>query len=69
MGEAGEKLSASSGGVLRETDQPLVVRAGAQSVEWILLQGKPIAEPVEQHGPFVMNTKAEIQQVLVCFLI
>lgn len=44
-----------------ETD--LVLRnTGTDLVKILVLQGKPINEPVVQHGPFVMNTRQEIQQ-------
>ena len=37
---------------------------GDEASEFLLLQGKPIGEPVVQHGPFVMNTRAGIAQAL-----
>ena len=44
------------------SEQDLVIKAGAEPVSILVLQGKPIAEQVIQYGPFVMNTKEEIQQ-------
>ena len=43
-------------------DAAVTLVAGDVETEMLLLQGKPIGEPVVQHGPFVMNTRAEIQQ-------
>lgn len=46
------------------TGQDVVVESGAENCYLLLLQGKPINEPVVQHGPFVMNTPMEIQQAI-----
>ncbi len=41
---------------------PVNIKAGNQAVSILLLQGKPIGETVMQYGPFVMNSKEEINQ-------
>jgi redox-sensitive bicupin YhaK (pirin superfamily) len=38
---------------------------GAEESEALLLQARPIAEPVVARGPFVMNSEEEIQQAYV----
>jgi redox-sensitive bicupin YhaK (pirin superfamily) len=45
-------------------DKPVKLTAGSDKVDILILQGRPIGEPVVQHGPFVMNTRAEIQQAI-----
>lgn len=45
-----------------KSDVALTLKALKGSASILLLQGKPIGEPVIQYGPFVMNTKEEIQQ-------
>lgn len=41
----------------------LLVKSSSEA-EFLLLEGRPIDEPVFQHGPFVMNTKQEIFQTI-----
>jgi quercetin 2,3-dioxygenase len=45
-----------------QADQACEFINGDTESELLVLQGRPIGEPVAQHGPFVMNTQAEIHQ-------
>lgn len=49
--------------ILGEGDS-IRLASGNAATRLILLMGKPINEPVEQYGPFVMNTRAEIRQAI-----
>jgi hypothetical protein len=45
-----------------EPDLDVFIQNGDSDAGILVLQGKPINEPVMQYGPFVMNTKQEIYQ-------
>ena len=58
---AGHEVAAGHGAQLDPTADVELV-AGAEAIEILVLQGRPIGEPVAKHGPFVMNTTAEVKQ-------
>ena len=49
-------------GVAVRPDVPVELVAGSAQVEVLVLQGRPLGEPVARYGPFVMTTEQEIQQ-------
>lgn len=56
----GDETLAPAEGVALDASQAVPLHNGAQTGRLLLLQGKPIQEPVVQYGPFVGNTKADI---------
>ncbi|MCC2656012.1 MAG: pirin family protein [Panacagrimonas sp.] len=62
-GEDARDLPRQAAGVLSE-GEGVVVTAGDQGARLVLIAGKPIREPIVQYGPFVMNTREEIEQAI-----
>jgi redox-sensitive bicupin YhaK (pirin superfamily) len=61
----GTQLGERRMGILANTPQADgVVLIASGPAKAILVAGKPLGEPIVQHGPFVMNTKEEIFQAL-----
>jgi redox-sensitive bicupin YhaK (pirin superfamily) len=63
---SGFELPAGNAAEVR-AEVPLQLENGSAEGELLLLQGRPIGEPVVQSGPFVMNSRAEIQQAYADF--
>ena len=57
----GHEIEGATAAVVR-TDEPVELVAGPAEADVLVLQGRPIGEPVAQYGPFVMNERAEIEQ-------
>jgi quercetin 2,3-dioxygenase len=60
---AAKPLPHRAAGVLSD-GEGVRVQAGAEGVRFLLLAATPLREPVVQYGPFVMNTREEIEQAL-----
>jgi redox-sensitive bicupin YhaK (pirin superfamily) len=58
---AGDALATHTLAVLG-AGETVEITAGEAGARFILVAGRPIGEPVVQYGPFVMNTREEIEQ-------
>jgi redox-sensitive bicupin YhaK (pirin superfamily) len=45
----------------------VVLQAGPEGAQAILIAGRPLKEPIAQYGPFVMNTQQELVQAVQDF--
>ena len=65
-GEArfGDHLVAAPKLVVWDDGDSVEVDAEKNRARFLLVSGKPLNEPIARHGPFVMNTREEIEQTL-----
>jgi redox-sensitive bicupin YhaK (pirin superfamily) len=50
--------------VVFDRGDEVVVQAGEEGIRFLLVSGKPLAEPVAWYGPIVMNTHDELRQAI-----
>lgn len=60
----GQAFEEGTGVFIEEREKLTIINCSESPVYFILMQGKPIGEPVAKYGPFVMNTSQEIEQVI-----
>ena len=60
---AGRALDNHHAAILGPGDE-IEASAGPQGARFLLLAARPLNEPVVQYGPFVMNTREEIEQAI-----
>jgi redox-sensitive bicupin YhaK (pirin superfamily) len=60
---AGQTVRATELAILANEGEGVVI-AASQAAQVILVAGRPLGEPVVQHGPFVMNTAEQIEEAL-----
>jgi hypothetical protein len=60
--QASERVVTGPSAIRVHADRAVRIEAVNGPAEILLLQGRPINEPVAQYGPFVMNTRNELEQ-------
>lgn len=65
VGPAGEEraLDSQAAGFLSPGDE-VEIGTGEQGAAFLVLAARPLREPVVQYGPFVMNSREEIEQAI-----
>jgi len=63
-GEGATHTIAAPGVAVFGGEGAVSVVAGAEGTDILYCEGEPIREPIDKYGPFVMNTRAELQQAV-----
>jgi len=61
---AGQPQAVGASRLARLSDEGQLQLSSAAGARVLLIAGKPLGEPIVQYGPFVMNTREEIEQAL-----
>lgn len=64
VGADGTPVAPHEAGLLSEGDAVWVASGDGTPLRFLLLAARPLREPVVQYGPFVMNTREEIERAL-----
>ncbi|MBZ0091495.1 MAG: pirin family protein [Burkholderiales bacterium] len=64
VGEGQEKVAERQMAVLSGGGDGVALESGSGGARTLLIAGRPLGEPIAQWGPFVMNTREEIEQAI-----
>ena len=67
FGDGSKRAVPAGNAALLSQGDAITVAAGPAGASVLLLVARPIGEPIVQYGPFVMNTRAEIEQAIADF--
>jgi len=67
FGKDSEKVEKSTLALTKMDGNEITVTTKTSAVRFLLASARPLLEPMERYGPFVMNTKAELYQAFEDF--